>query len=70
MSRHRCTALGCQKTRSADQVFCKPHWFKLPRLVRDEIWAAYRTGDRIASLTIIRDAVTWLQENDDKAKEE
>jgi hypothetical protein len=26
---------------------CKPHWFKLPKVLRDAIWAAYRPGQEI-----------------------
>lgn len=26
---------------------CKEHWFKLPRFLRDQVWAAYRPGQEI-----------------------
>jgi hypothetical protein len=26
---------------------CKPHWFQLPKAIRDEIWATYRPGQEI-----------------------
>lgn len=26
---------------------CKPHWFKLPKRLRDEIWMTYTPGQEI-----------------------
>lgn len=26
---------------------CKPHWFKLPKAIRDRIWATYVPGQEI-----------------------
>ena len=64
MRKHRCTAIGCKGTQGKDEVFCKKHWFELPKLFRDEIWAAHRASNRIGSLTAISNAVKWLEENE------
>lgn len=26
---------------------CKPHWFALPKHIRDDIWATYRPGQEV-----------------------
>lgn len=39
----KCSARGCKRDRGKDQIFCRAHWFGLPKSVRDEIWRLYRT---------------------------
>lgn len=26
---------------------CKPHWFKLPKILRNQIWATYEIGQEV-----------------------
>lgn len=26
---------------------CRPHWFRLPKYLRDKIWSTYRAGQEI-----------------------
>ena len=59
----KCGAIGCKISVDGIKAYCKSHWFQLPKLMRDEIWAAYRTKDRDASLRAIKTATKWLQEN-------
>ncbi len=40
---HTCPAAGCTKTIPSHMVACKAHWFKVPKELRDQIWATYRT---------------------------
>lgn len=56
----RCLADGCSRQRKPSEIFCKQHWFALPKPMRDEIWEAHRTNNREASLTLIREAVKYL----------
>lgn len=39
---HRCAADSCEKIVPSDRLMCKPHWFKVPKDLRDRIWAGYR----------------------------
>lgn len=41
---HICHWPGCGKQVPPAMWGCKPHWFKLPKILRDKIWAAYRPG--------------------------
>ena len=47
---------------------CKPHWFALPKPLRDRIWTAYKPGQEItktpspAYLAAARDVETWIRE--------
>ncbi len=44
---HLCHAPGCNKEVPPAMFACKPHWFALPKKVRDAIWREYRTGQEI-----------------------
>ena len=41
---HECHWPGCDKQVPPAMWGCKPHWFKLPKSLRDAIWAAYVPG--------------------------
>lgn len=41
---HRCHWPGCQTHVPPAKWGCMKHWMKLPKRLRDEIWAAYRIG--------------------------
>lgn len=41
---HICHWPGCGKQVPPAMWGCKQHWFKLPKRLRDKIWAAYRPG--------------------------
>jgi hypothetical protein len=45
--RHTCHWTGCTREVPPSMWGCKPHWFKLPKVLRDAIWAAYRPGQEI-----------------------
>jgi hypothetical protein len=46
---------------------CKAHWFKLPKHLRDKIWATYRPGQEVnmtpskAYLEAARQVDQWIQ---------
>lgn len=45
-----CNAVGCDARRSRGQFMCRPHWFKVPPILRQRVnqtWGAWhnRAGD-------------------------
>lgn len=41
---HTCHAHGCDRRVPPSMFACRPHWFALPRPVRDAVWREYRPG--------------------------
>lgn len=41
---HECHWTGCKQQVPPAMYMCKHHWFRLPKNMRDRIWATYRTG--------------------------
>lgn len=49
---HSCHAFGCGIAVPPSMMFCRPHWYLLPKPVRDAVWNEYRPGqerDKIPS---------------------
>ena len=44
MSGHRCHWPGCPRDVPPRLWGCRPHWFRLPQAIRNEIWQHYRPG--------------------------
>ena len=42
--RHTCHWPNCERQVPPAMWGCKVHWFKLPRSLRNRVWAAYRPG--------------------------
>lgn len=45
--KHTCHWPGCGRRVAPALWGCKEHWFKLPILLRNRIWRAYRPGQEI-----------------------
>jgi hypothetical protein len=49
-----CLAAGCNSPVNRPRFLCKPHWFQVPRRLRDEIWRLYSaepgSPDHVAAL--------------------
>lgn len=66
---HTCHWPGCGKQVPPAMWGCSPHWFKLPKAIRDDIWRAYRPGqekDMKPSETYVqaaRRAQEWIASN-------
>lgn len=66
---HLCHFPGCQKSVPPKLWGCKPHWFMLPKYLRDWIWREYRPGqetDKRPSMKYIEAASAaraWILEN-------
>lgn len=41
---HHCHATSCNVEVLPEMFMCKKHWFSLPRILRNKIWATYRDG--------------------------
>ena len=41
---NHCHARGCSVHVPPEMLMCKPHWFKVPRAIRNAVWLAYRPG--------------------------
>lgn len=64
---HRCHWPGCDKQVPPAMWGCKPHWFQLPKRLRDRIWAAYVPGQErrmdpsYEYLTAAHEAQQWIE---------
>ena len=67
---HHCHRPRCETPVPPAQFACRPHWFELPRALRDAIWAAYEPGQEITkdpSPEYVEAAVAadrWYREKD------
>lgn len=68
-AKHKCHWPGCNLEVPPKLWGCKYHWFKLPKNLRDKVWATYRSGQEIdknpskAYLIVARRVQTWVKEN-------
>jgi hypothetical protein len=44
VSDHTCHHPHCDRPVPPKMLACRPHWFALPKPLRDNIWATYRPG--------------------------
>jgi hypothetical protein len=45
--KHTCHWPGCHKEILPKLAMCPTHWFRLPKKLRDLIWATYRPGQEV-----------------------
>ena len=63
--RHHCHWPGCSVAVPPRMFMCRPHWFRLPVLMRHQIWKTYRPGQEIDNdpspeyLAAAREALDW-----------
>lgn len=66
---HHCHWPGCKELVPPARWGCARCWFKLPKVLRDKIWAAYRPGqeqDKRPSqryLEVAEEVQEWIKEN-------
>jgi hypothetical protein len=41
---HHCHATACRAPVPPAMFMCRPHWFSVPKRLRDEVWRTYREG--------------------------
>lgn len=66
--RDQCPVPDCKAGRQSDHLMCKPHWFKVPKALRDEVWrlwAAEPMGrDYMAARQAAIDAASGIDRGD------
>ena len=66
---HACHWPGCMKQVPPAMWGCKPHWFALPKALRDRVWRAYRPGQEetldvsAEYLQVAKEVQEWIAAN-------
>lgn len=66
---HTCHWPGCTRQVPPAMWGCKPHWFALPKALRDRVWRAYRPGQEkdmrpsADYLQVAREVQDWIAAN-------
>ena len=47
-----CAVASCGERVRPGQLMCKPHWFSLPKALRDDVWRTWRRVQRWAGSPI------------------
>lgn len=67
--RHTCHWPGCDTQVPPAMWGCKPHWFRLPKPLRDRIWDAYVPGQEKRMdpsdeyLAVAHEVQAWIAEH-------
>lgn len=66
---HTCHWPGCPKQVPPAMWGCYPHWMRLPKYLRDKVWAAFRPGQEIAMtpsreyVAVAKEVQEWIAAN-------
>jgi hypothetical protein len=66
---HHCHWPGCDQPVPPAMWGCKRHWFKLPKRLRDRIWATFRPGQEVNMtpsdeyLAVATEVQKWIRDN-------
>jgi hypothetical protein len=66
---HHCHWPGCKVAVPPKMWGCKSHWFRLPKALRNRIWATYRPGQEItktpspAYIEAAKSVQQWIADN-------
>jgi hypothetical protein len=41
---HKCPGPGCTARVADHMLMCRPHWYQVPRALRNDVWAAWDNG--------------------------
>lgn len=41
----RCPVSGCSEPIDPSRLMCREHWYRVPRQLRDLVWATWRSGE-------------------------
>jgi hypothetical protein len=41
---HKCPATGCPQRVADHMLMCRPHWYMVPRELREPVWDAWQSG--------------------------
>ena len=59
---HECPIDGCDKKVHRTKLFCRSHWYMVPKPLRDAIWAGYRAGMDKSYWEAVREARRLVNE--------
>lgn len=66
--KHSCHWPGCAAQVPPAMWGCRAHWYKLPKRLRDRVWACYRPGQEIdgtpneAYLRVAAEVQEWIRD--------
>jgi hypothetical protein len=61
----RCPVPGCGDQIDPSRLMCRRHWYRVPRQLRDQVWATWRSGQGALSREhqdAVRTAIAACQE--------
>lgn len=67
--KHTCHWAGCTKETHPAMWGCSQHWFMLPKLLRDKIYAHYRPGQETTKtpsagyVKVAKEVQEWIKEH-------
>jgi hypothetical protein len=61
---HTCHAIACEVPVPPAMLMCRPHWFRVPKSLRDRVWAEYENGVTRAYCDAAKAAVTAVAEKE------
>lgn len=41
---HKCPGPDCSRQVADHMLMCRPHWYQVPRTLRDDVWNAWQNG--------------------------
>lgn len=65
---HHCHWPGCEKQVPPAMWGCRPHWYTLPKALRDRIWQTYKPGQEVngtpsvSYIAAAREVQAWIAE--------
>lgn len=71
---HTCHWPGCNKQVPPALWGCRPHWFALPKYLRNKVWMTYQIGQEVNMtpsqeyLDVVNEVQMWIEENYGKNK--
>ena len=66
MVTHQCPAPRCNRQVQEDRLACRTDWYRLPKDLRDRVWAAWYGGGAGSPehSEVVREAIEWYRAND------
>lgn len=68
---HECHWPGCTRQVPPAMWGCRPHWFALPKSLRDRVWATYRPGQEVDAtpsreyVEVAMEIQRWIKEEEE-----
>lgn len=68
--KHHCHWTGCDKQVPPAMWGCREHWYRLPKRIRDRIWATFRPGQEVSAtpspayVAAAKEAQAWIAQQE------